>query len=206
MEIRRPTRPPRFDPGALPATLRHHRWSRPLLAVLLVAICLSTVRSAQQRSEIAAAAWTPHLDAWVTTGELAAGHRLAEGDVVRRPLPAGALPRDATVDSPVGRHLADAVGEGEILRDGRLGDPAATANSSLVGPGRGAVGLPTPSPHLQVGDRVDLYALFTGARVGADAEVLSVVDGLAVVAVADEYVPSVIGALSVGELVPVLVG
>ena len=126
--------------------------------------------------------------------------------MMRRSLPPVALPADPATAPPFGRRLRDGMAAGEILRDGRLQNSVSSETGALVGDGRGAVALISSTPHLEPGDRVDLYALLSGEIVAEHAEVIAVTDGMAVVAVDDDALADVILAFTTGDVVPVLVG
>ena len=206
MEFRRPAPLSKANARGMLAAARHDRRTRPLLAVLLIAIALWAVRAEQRRADAASGAWSPHTDAWVAAANLEAGHLLEAHDIVHRALPPAALPVDAVREPPLGRRLTDAVGRNEVLREGRIDGRGSSANASQVGSGRGAVSLTQPTPHIQLGDRVDLYEPVTGAIVASGAEVIAVIDEIAVVAVVDHMLDDVIRAFISGDVVPVLVG
>jgi hypothetical protein len=187
------------------AQVRHDRRTRPAAAAFLIGVSLLVLRIDHRRVENAEAMWYPATTAWIAATDLDAGHLLGADDVVSRRLPPIALPVDAVADAPVGKRLADAIGAGEIIRGGRLRGGDGALSGSLVGSGRGALALTTAAPHLEVGDRVDLYGLFTGALVAAGAEVISLVDDAPVVAVSTSEVSAVVRALATGEVVPVVV-
>ncbi len=206
MEFRRPTPLPRLHAGAIFARVRHHRRTRLLVTGLLVAAAWWAIQAEHRRAENAAAAWGPATIVWVAATDLDAGHLLASPDLIERTLPPGALPADVVTEPPLGQRLVDAVGQGEILREARVDGVGSSANGSVVGDGRGAVRLSLPTPHLQPGDHVDLYGLVTGSIVASRAEVIAVVDEIAVVAVAEEVLGDLIRAFTSGDVVPVLVG
>ena len=193
-------------PGAVLRAARHHRRTRPILAALLIVLSLVAVRAERNRARALRDDWGPAVTTWTAALDLDAGHVLLAGDLVVRDLPPVALPTDAVRDAPLGRRLADPVSAGEIIRLGRLQGGDVSPNGALVGPGRGAVSLTSPSPHLAVGDRVDLYGLLDGDLVADRSEVIAISDGLAVVAVEARFLPAVIRALTLGDVVPVLVG
>ena len=72
--------------------------------------------------------------------------------------------------------------------------------------GRGGIALSTRAPHLEIGDRVDLYGLIDGDLVAADARVVDLTDDMPVVTVADHEIGAVIRAFTTGDVVPVLTG
>lgn len=177
-----------------------------MVAALLIAASLAALGNERARAVALRDQWGPTTAAWVTVDDLDAGHLLVDGDVTPVRLPPSAVPADAATDSPLGHRLADPMGEGEIVRLGRLRGGEESVTSSRVGPTRGAVALSVAAPHLEVGDRVDLYALLDGATVATDGEVVSMVDGVPVVAVERSELAAVIQAFSLGDVVPVLVG
>ena len=187
-------------------SLRHDRRTRPVVATLLILLSIVGLRAEHRSAAAVRDEWGPIVTAWIVVTDLETGHVLSEHDVVSRRLPPAALPADAVAVAPHGRRLLDPVGEGEIVRVGRVdgGDPL--TGGSRVGQGRGAVALSAPSPHLEIGDRVDLYGLFDGDIVASDAEVVDLADGVPVVAVDDHDLPAVIRAFTTGDVVPVVKG
>ncbi len=142
---------------------------------------------------------------WVSDRDLGAGHLLSEDDVELLTLPPAAVPSDAIIEPPWGRRLVVSIGRGEILREARLDTTGSSAVGSRVGPQRGAVSLTAPAPHLEPGDRVDLYRLLDGRVVASGAEVIAVVDGTPLVAVGRAELGAVVEAFTTGDVVPVLV-
>jgi SAF domain-containing protein len=205
-ELTRPDPRWRPDPAAVRLAIRRSRWPRVVL-VLVVAILVGGYldRAAGEAAE-AADAWAPLTDAWVAATDLEAGITIGPADVVRRSLPAIALPRDPVRESPVGRRLHDDLVAGEIVRDGRLTDGAAGPLAARLPGGTGGVRLLSPAPHLAAGDVVDLYALLSGEQVARGAEVISVDDGMPTVAIATNELPAVVRSFTTGDVVPVLVG
>ena len=177
-----------------------------MVAAILIVASLAALGNERARAVALRDQWGPTTTAWVAVDDLDAGHLLVDGDVTSALLPPSAVPTDAATGSPLGHRLADPMGEGEIVRLGRLRGGEESVTSSRVGPTRGAVPLSTAAPHLEVGDRVDLFALLDGASVATDAEVVSMVDGIPVVAVERADLSAVIRAFSLGDVVPVLVG
>jgi Flp pilus assembly protein CpaB len=202
---RRPSRRPSASPGALWRRLRHDRRSRPVLALALITVALMGVQAERQRADAVRGAWSPTTTVWVSDRELDAGHLLSEGDVELRALPPAAIPVDAAIEPPWGRRLVVSIGRGEILREARLDATGSSAAGSRVGPRRGAVSLTAPAPHLEPGDRVDLYRLLDGRVVASGAEVIAVVDERPLVAVGRAELGAVVEAFTTGDVVPVLV-
>jgi len=164
------------------------------------------VRGEHERIRAIEASWGESRLTWVANREVGAGDAIGDADVVSRELPLAALPDDAAIDSPVGQRLTEAVATGEIIRTGRLSDRAASETASQVEVGHGALALTSAAPHLEPGDRVDLYALLTGEVVARNARVIRVVDGQPVVTVEQRSLAAVIVAFTTGDVVPVLVG
>lgn len=114
-------------------------------------------------------------EALVVTGALPIGHVLRADDVTVRPLPRDAIPAAAlrTPDQAIGRPLAAAVTDGELLTTPRV----RTAGPPLPA-GRRAVHVPLADPgaaaRLAAGDHVDLVAVADGAIVAPDAVVVDV--------------------------------
>ena len=202
-------RPPtRVTTRARPSmrSLRHNPRTRPVLATLLILASIIGVWVQQRSAAALRDEWGPSVTAWTVVTDLDIGHVLSEDDVISRPLHPAALPADAVAVAPHGRRLLDAVGEGEIVRAGRVDGGDSAAGGSRVGSGRGAVALSTASPHLEIGDRVDLYDLFDGDIVSTDAEVVGLTDDVPLVAVDEQDIPAVIRAFTTGNVVPVLKG
>jgi len=163
------------------------------------------LRSEHQRVAAAENLWGDRHSVWIATSTIEAGQVIRTADVVRRDLPLASLPADAANDSPVGRRLRDTVISGEIIRSGRLSDNNSSETASQVGAGRGAIALAVAAPHLEPGDRVDLYALLSGELVAADARVIRVIDERPVIAIEQASIRAVIQAFTMGDVVPVLV-
>jgi Flp pilus assembly protein CpaB len=174
------------------------------VATLLIVASIVLLRAEQRGAAALRDQWGPTVTAWTVVADLDSGHVLGQGDLAMRRLPPAALPADAVATAPYGRRLLDPVGEGEIVRAGRVdgGDPG--PSGSRLGSGRGAVALTMPAPHLEIGDRVDLYGLLDGDIVAADAEVVDVTHEVPVVAVDDRDLPAVIRAFTTGDVVPVV--
>lgn len=206
MDPRRPSNRRLTDAVARLRQLRHDRRLRPALAAALILLTLWALRSDHAGTRAVRAGWEASTDTWQADRPLDAGQVLGPADVRRVALPPIALPLDAVIDNPVGRRVSVAIAPGEILRAERLAGPGDSANASLVGPGRGALTLAADAPHLDQGDRVDLYALLDGSVLATDAEVIAIADTAPVVAIGDSDLPAVIQALSFGDVVPVLVG
>jgi Flp pilus assembly protein CpaB len=202
----RPGAVPRWSAVGLARRIRHDRRTRPLVAFGLIAVSIFALATEHARVDAARRAWGPGAAAWVTVTDLDAGHRLDADDVVSRMLPPGALPDDAVTASPVGLRLADPMGTGEVVRQGRLRSGTASPTGSAVPAHRGAITLPVASPHLAPGDWVDLHSLLDGHVVASDGEVVAVTDGFPLIAVDRADLPGAIRALAAGDLVPAVVG
>lgn len=202
----RPDAVPRWSAVGLVRRARHDRRARPLAAAVLITISLVSLAAERGRVDAARTAWGPGIATWVSVADLEAGHRIRPDDVAARNLPPGAVPDDAVRSSPVGHRLADPVGPGEVIREGRLRAGTSSATGSAVPDHRGAITLPVASPHLTPGDRVDLHSLLDGRIVASDGEVVAVTDGFPLIAVDRDDLPGTIRALAVGDLVPVVVG
>lgn len=180
-------------------THRHRRSVR-LGAAAIVALLATTITMrAEDAAERTRDQWTSTTTAWTAAHDLAAGTSLTPADLVTQPLPHTALPVDAVLDPPVGEVLLDDLATGEIVREGRLRGPEAGSG--------GALRLTEASPHLEPGDRVDLYRLLDGQAVARGARVVAVdADGIPVVQVATAELPAVIASLTTGSVVPVTIG
>ena len=201
----RPTRRVPTDLTALRAGLRQSRVPRWLLVVVL-ALTAGVGYGQVHRAAVAAeAAWRPTSPAWVVVEDLTAGAVIGPADVESRLLPAAMLPRDARTTSPIGLRLRDSVVRGEIIRTGRLSEAASGSLGAQLPPGTAGMRLTDPTPHLSVGDTVDLYALLGGERVAERARVLMIDEGTATVALPEIFVPDVVRALTTGDVVPVVV-
>ena len=177
-----------------------------MVAALLIVASLVGLRAELGRSDAVREAWGPRVTVWTAAADLEAGHVLTGPDVVALSLPPAALPHDPATDAPHGRRLVDAVGRGEILRVGRIQGADPSVDGARVAAGRGGIALSTPAPHLEIGDRVDLYGLIDGGLVAAGARVVELTDDVPVVTVADHEIGAVIRAFTIGDLIPVLTG
>ena len=202
-------RPPTRFPAVTTApwrAARHHRHARSVIAALLIVASLVGLRAEHRRNDALRDAWGRSVTVWTAAADLDAGHVLTGDDLVARSLPPAALPDDPATDAPHGHRLVDAVGRGEILRVGRIQGDDPAVDGSRVATGRGGIALSAPAPHLELGDRVDLYGLLDGDRVAAGARVVDLTDGVPVVTVADHEIGAVIRAFTTGDVVPVLTG
>jgi Flp pilus assembly protein CpaB len=140
-----------------------------------------------------------------------ARHPLEPGDVIRPDdlrwvdLPALAVPEAPVAGDPVGRTVAQPVGRGEVLTDGRVAG-SGHGLGAAAGPGRRAVSVPLADSALRLepGDHVDLLA--AGATVARDAPVLALADGHAVLGISVDELGAVAGALAAGTPIVALVG
>ena len=187
------------------ATIRRSRWPRLILTAVvglglgfwLVGIYDDATTAREQ--------WQTETVGWVATRDLEAGTTLRADDLATARLPSAGTPRDATLGDPFGLTLRDSMATGEIVRDGRL----ATASGFLaaqLGEASAALTITTEKTPLIPGDLVDLYGLIDGTRLATDAAVLEVDEGFVTVAVAEHQIQAVIQSLTVGGVVPVLVG
>ena len=206
LEITRPDPRPRPDLATVRLAIRRSRWPRIVLVVVVAIVVGGYLDRAAGNATEAANAWVVDDDIWVVTTDLDAGATIGPADVIRRSLPATALPRDATRESPVGQRLRDDLVTGEIVRTGRLADTAMGPLAARLPADSGGVRLLTPAPHLNPGDLVDLYALLSGERVARRAEVVAVDEGLPTVAIATAELAAVVRSFTTGDVVPVVVG
>ena len=186
-------------------TIRRSRWPR---LVLTAAVGLGLglwLVGIYDSATTARAQWQTHIDGWVVTRDLEAGATLGADDLAPTLLPTAGTPRDATLRDPVGLTLRDSMATGEIVRDGRL-TSASGRLAAQLGEATGALTITTDKTPLMPGDLVDLHGLIDGARLATDASVIAVDEGFVTVAVADQQIRAVIQSLTVGGVVPVLVG
>ncbi len=184
---------------------RRSRWPRLVLTALIglgVGLWLVGIYN---DTETARARWQTEIDGWVATRDLAAGTTLTSDDLASTRLPTAGTPHDATTGDPTGLTLRDSMAAGEIVRDGRLN----TADGQLaaqLGEAAGGLTIATDGTPLEAGDLVDLYGLIDGRRLADDARVIEVHEGFVTVAIAEQQIRAVIQSLTVGGVVPVLVG
>lgn len=143
---------------------------------LLSAVCAAVAVLAAVRA--VAPPPQPTASALVAVRHLAAGSVVGPGDVASEALPVTVVPDDVA-EAPVGRTLASAVGQGEVVTEARL------VGRSLLEGRPGALALPVRVPDadvvalLRVGDRVDLFAADpaaaepVGVRIAASLLVLA---------------------------------
>lgn len=191
--------------GGFRVSARRSRWPRLVLTALFglgVGLWLVGIYN---DTTAARARWQTEIDGWVATRDLAAGTTLSSDDLASTRLPNAGTPRDATTGDPTGLTLRDSMAAGEIVRDGRLN----TADGRLaaqLGEAAGGLTIATDGTPLEAGDLVDLYGLIDGERLADDARVIEVHEGFVTVAIADQQIQAVIQSLTVGGVVPVLVG
>ena len=187
------------------ATIRRSRWPR---LVLTAAVGLGLglwLVGIYNNATTARAQWQTEINGWVVTSDLEAGTTLSTDDLAATRLPTAGTPHDATLRDPIGLTLRDSMASGEIVRDGRL-TPASGQLAAQLGEATGALTIATDKTPLTPGDLVDLYGLIDGNRLATDASVIEVDEGFVTVAVADQQIQAVIRSLTVGGVVPVLVG
>lgn len=186
-------------------TIRRSRWPRLVLTTVIGLVVGLWLVGIYDDTETARAQWQTDIDGWTATRDLAAGATIGAGDVTLTRLPTAGTPHDATLSDPHGLTLRDSIASGEIIRDGRL----TKANGKLaaqLGDAAGALTISTDGTPLEAGDLVDLYGLIDGNRLATDASVIAVHEGFATVAITDQQIQAVIQSLTVGGVVPVLVG
>ncbi len=136
---------------------------RLLSAVCAAVAVMATVRALAPPPE-------PTASALVAVRHLPAGSVVGPGDVASEALPATAVPDDAA-EAPVGRTLASAVGQGEVVTETRL------VGRSLLEGRPGTLAFPVRVPDadvvalLRVGDRVDLFAADPAAAAPAGVRI-----------------------------------
>lgn len=191
--------------GGYRVAVRRSRWPRVVLTAaigLFVGLWLSGIYDS---AATARAQWQTEIDGWVVTRDLEAGTTLTTDDLASTRLPAAGTPHDATTGDPNGFTLRDSMATGEIVRDGRL-TTAAGPLAAQLGEAAGGLTIATDGTPLGAGDLVDLYGLIDGNRLAEDARVIEVHEGFVTVAVADQQIQAVIQSLTIGGVVPVLVG
>ena len=191
--------------GSARVAVRRSRWPRLVLtAVIGLGVGLWLV-GIYNNATTARAQWQTEIDGWTATRDLEAGTTLTTNDLAPTRLPTAGTPHDATLTDPHGLTLRDSMATGEIVRDGRL----TTATGQLaaqLGEAAGGLTIATDGTPLEAGDLVDLYGLIDGTRLANDASVIEVHEGFVTVAIADQQLQAVIQSLTIGGVVPVLVG
>lgn len=192
-------------------------------AVTLGVVTASVTSTAIRQTTDAAAAWGTERPVWVVAEPVAAGDRIAAGDVelVARPrglVPVGAL---GATSSPVGDAARVALARGEVVIADRLVGRGAEGIAAVVASGRRAIALRSDesTPRVRPGDRVDLLATFDVGDPGSGesrpeptitvangAEVVAVSPRAITVSVADREAPRVAFALARGALTVALRG
>lgn len=138
------------------------RWVAVAAAAGAVAV---SARSVGAEAVAAREAWGAGVAVAVATGDLDAGEVVGAGDVRVEERPAAVVPEGALTEPPVGRTVTAAVLAGEVLVEARVAPGGVRGVAALVPRGWLAVAVPTsssgfgtPSPPLDVGDRVDVLA------------------------------------------------
>jgi Flp pilus assembly protein CpaB len=202
------------------ARLRLHRhgvlwW---LAAAALAVSTAAWILSLSNRAEATLAAYGRRTTVVVATRSMDAGHVVRAGDVRRRSQPAGLVPPGALREPPIGRTVAAAIVEGEVVVRERVAPAGRSGIAALLPPGTRAVAVPVDQKglRLQVGDVVDVLATFdpdaaapSGDPTFAVAEravVVDVDDGAVTVAVGADEAPRVAFALAQGVVTLALVG
>ncbi len=191
--------------GSARVTVRRSRWPRLVLTAVIGLVVGLWLVGIYNNATTARAQWQTGIDGWTATRDLEAGTTLTTNDLTPTRLPTAGTPHDATLTDPHGLTLRDSMATGEIVRDGRL----TTATGQLaaqLGDAAGGLTIATDGTPLEAGDLVDLYGLIDGTRLANDASVIEVHEGFVTVAIADHQLQAVIQSLTIGGVVPVLVG
>lgn len=132
-----------------------------VIALTAAAMVWASLRTAER----AAGIYGSPREVLVAARDLPTGTRIAGTDVVRRRVPASALPPAALDRLPVGAVAAAPIDSGEVLTSRRLGRRGASAAALGVEAGRRGVAVPrgTDALPLKVGDLVDIAVAGTGA-------------------------------------------
>jgi hypothetical protein len=185
---------------------RHGIWRwyrRPLLLGLIVALVATALAVT-----VGGRAGPPTTTVVVVARDVEAGRPLTGDDLHRRPRPVGDIPVDAVVDDPVGRTPLVGLVAGEVVLERRLAPGGVGAVASLVAPGAVGVWLPPGGLPVQlaVGDRLDLLLIEPGRTrpVVEAAPIVGVDEGGVTVAVPTAIAPSVVEAVALGQLAPVV--
>lgn len=146
----------------------------------------------------------------VASHDLEIGHTIEDDDLVWTMLPV-ALMATSPVSDPLGRTVIEPVVGGEVLLDHRVSGSVDAGPAALVSRTSRAIAIDRslPSPALEPGDRVDLYASTprTGVpTVARRAMVLEVDDHAVVVVVTEAEAPAVARAALDGAVVLALHG
>ena len=144
----------------------------------LAAVAAAIAWSAASGVESARLAWGEQRTVWVAVGEVAPGGPIV---VAERSLPAAAVPDGAAERVPTGAVAVQRLTRGEVVTDADLG----TGVLELLPPGWRAVAITTDPARLPavVGDHVSVYA--DGRVLAPDGIVVSAVEGVLTVAVAE---------------------
>lgn len=149
-------------------TIRRLLRRPPLYWTVVTVIALTTVAmvwASLRTAERAAGIYGSPREVLVAARDLPTGTRIADTDVVRRRVPASALPPAALDRLPVGAVAAAPIDSGEVLTSRRLGRRGASAAALGIDAGRRGVAVPrgTDALPLKVGDLVDIAVAGTGA-------------------------------------------
>ncbi len=177
-------------PGLALALRRHPRWRTAAAIALGVAGGLAAM-SAVQGAERARSAWGRSAEVLVAVDDLDAGAAVGAGDVRREELPLALVPDDAVTELGADARTSTPVLEGEVLRDGRLADPGASAVAARVPPGMRAMAVPVDpgtTPSVEVGDRVEVLVTLPPEAAGSGPPGFALATGCPVVDVTDTAV------------------
>lgn len=187
------------------ATIRASRWPRLLLTTLIGLIVGFWLVGIYDTANDSRAQWQTEISGWTVTRDLDAGTTLSSDDLVATWLPVAGTPHDATSNDPQGLTLRDSMAKGEIVRDGRLTSTSGKIAAQL-GEATSGLTIAVDGTPLETGDLVDLYGLIDGSRLATNAAVIAVHDDFVTVAVAEQQIQAVIQSLTIGGVVPALVG
>ncbi len=181
-----------------------------LAAMACGGLCVVTVASAVGRANAAHLRLGTTNGVVVMTRDVVAGAVIAADDVAVDQRPAGQIPSGAVAEmtAVIGHRSQASLMAKQIVMPGMLRGNLGSPIAAQLPVGTVGVAVPLPAGSLMpsVGDRVDLYSnadvgTASAQRVGSDAEVVSVMDGVAVVAVDQAQVATAAAALLRGQIV-----
>lgn len=189
-----------------------------LVAALLALLTGTTVSRIVGRAEAASAEYGARRAVVVARRDVAAGARVAAGDVSSRVMPTAFVPSGALAGAspPIGRAVVVPLVRGQVVVERQLAPHGLSSAAALVPAGTRAIAVPTNglAPPLRRGDVVDVYATFDDGKeppTFAVARAVTVVavnadDGSVTVTVDDADVDRVAFAVITAEITVVLAG
>jgi Flp pilus assembly protein CpaB len=189
-------------------------WHSRLVTVTLMVIALVSIRSIQERSNVAADRWGVTRQVFVAGQNIRAGEAVTAKNVQLRAVPLALLPAGVVSSSAlvIGRSLRRDIAPGEMITASALGRVHQRGVITMTGPDRVGVALPSPParPPIEVGDLVDVVSLTVGAseenQTVSSVEVVTQTEQAITVAASAQQAQQLVQLLAAGPITILLRG